>query len=242
MGEFVKAQKFLAKVSDSYFINENENFLLVKFELTNPDRIVFQSGQYVSLRVNAEGERRSYSIVSTPDVNHGFSLLAEIVPNGKGSQYLQSLNPGAEVEIMAPMGRFVVQTGSDKLLLVATGSGIAPIYSMIEDLLINKRDVRPMRLHWGMRDEKHLFWFDNLQRLSEEHKNFVFDVVLSTPSEAWSLCSGHVQDCLGRDFDNEDLIKWGAYICGNPKMVTEVSELLIKMGMPESNVNHEKFS
>lgn len=239
--EFSKAQKYRARVSDTYYLNEGKSYLLVKLELVEPDEIVFQAGQYVSIKVNVAGERRSYSIVSTPDINHGVTLVAEILPNGKGSEYLRGLKPGDEVEILGPLGRFVVDEVTPKLLFVATGSGIAPIYGMIEDRLINKRDMRPMRLHWGMRDESKIFWLDNFQRLSDEHPYFVFDLVLSQPGPEWSLCSGHVQDCLVRDLEKVNIKEWAGHICGNPKMVEQVSELLAKMGMPESQIHHEKF-
>lgn len=241
--EFARAEKFTARVSDCYYLNDNNSFLLVKLELVKPDRIKFVAGQYVSIKVNEAGERRSYSIATTPDVDHGLSLIAEIIPQGKGSEFLTKLQPGDNVELLGPLGRFVVDPGQvePKLLFVATGSGIAPLNSMINDLLFNQRESRPMRLNWGMRDENHLFWFDNYERLTEEHTNFVFDPVLSRASSNWILCSGYVQDCITKDFVNENIRDWGVYVCGNPRMVEEMSELFKKMGLPEEQFHHEKF-
>lgn len=241
--EFAKPQKFNARVSDKYFVSENEKFLYVKFELVLPDRIEFQSGQYVSLKINEQGERRSYSIASTPDDNHGFNILAEIIDGGKGSEFLKALNPGSVVEFLGPLGRFVIpdEESADKLLFVATGSGIVPIYSMINDLLINKHEKRQIRLHWGLRSEPYMFWFDNFERLMEIYPNFVFDPVLSQPGEEWSLCSGHVQDCLERDFTQKRLGDWQGYVCGNPKMVEEVATKLANLGMNPESIKHEKF-
>lgn len=247
--EFAKAQKYTARVSDKYYLTDNEKFLYVKFELVLPDRIGYQAGQYVSIKVNEVGERRSYSIVSTPDDNHGFHLLAEMIPAGKGSEFLKQIKVGEVVEVLAPLGRFVVSLEPEsqrarepELLFVATGSGIAPIYSMINDLLINKGETRQIRLHWGLKNEPNMFWFDNFERLSENHTNFVFDPVLSQPGEEWDLCSGHVQDCLRRDFAKENLADWEGYVCGNPKMVEEVCALLPQLGMKAENVHHEKFT
>jgi NAD(P)H-flavin reductase len=240
--EFAKPEQFKVRVSDTYFVSENEEFLYIKFELVSPDRITFESGQYVSIRVNELGERRSYSIANTPDDTHGFHIVAKIIPGGKGSEYLKSLKNGAEIELLAPLGRFVAQPQlSDKLLFVATGSGIVPIYSIITDLLINKHETKPIRLHWGLRDESHMFWFDNFERLMGIYPNFVFDPVLSRPSQNWSLCSGHVQDCLMRDFGEKKLTEWQGYVCGNPPMVEEVTAQLISLGMPEELVHSEKF-
>ncbi len=196
----------------------------------------------MSIKVNEQGERRSYSIASTPDDNHGFHILAEIIPGGKGSEYLKGLTNGDTVELLGPLGRFVANTDeSNKLLFVATGSGIVPIYSIINDLLVNKHETKQIRLHWGLRDESNMFWFDNFERLMGIYPNFVFDPVLSQPGEEWSLCSGHVQDCLNRDFGEKKLSEWQGYVCGNPEMVEQVSTKLIELGMKEELVHHEKF-
>ena len=245
--EFVKAQKFVARVSDKYFLAENERYLFVKLELVTPDIISFVAGQYVSIKVNEQGMRRSYSVVSSPDDDHGVNLVAAMIPEGLGTGYLRKLKPGDEVEVLGPLGRFVVnetspEVAQSKLLFVATGSGIAPIWSMINDLLINKRESRQVRLHWGMRSEQELFWVDNWERLAEAHQNFVFDIVLSQPSEEWELCNGHVQDCLKRDFVKEGLREWEGYVCGNPEMVDEVTALLPTLGMNPANIYHEKFT
>jgi NAD(P)H-flavin reductase len=244
--EFSSVQKFTARLSDKYFVSDDNKFLYLKFELVLPDRLSFRSGQYVSLKVNEKGERRCYSVVSTPDNNHGFHLLAEIVAEGKGSTYLQNLELGEVIEVLGPLGKFVVPDTSTakNLLFVATGSGIAPVYSMINDLLLNKHDTRQIRLHLGMRSESSTFFFDNLERLMEEHPNFVFDLVLSKPSDEWELCRGHVQDCLKRDFLDKGikLNDWEGFVCGNPTMIKETSELLLGMGMDMKLMHYEKFT
>lgn len=237
----MKPEKYLVRVSDKYFVSENERFLYVKFELVKPDRISYQAGQYVSLQINETGERRCYSIASTPDDNHGFHILAEMIKGGKGSEFFKKIQPGQEIEVLGPLGRFVVQENQNKLLFVATGSGIVPIYAMINDLLINKKETRQMRLHWGMRSEEDLFFVDNLERLAEEHPNFVFDIVLSKPGSEWDLCSGHVQDCLGRDFVG-GLGEWEAYVCGSQERVGDISQKLEELGMKKQDIYHEKFT
>lgn len=253
--EFAKAQVFKTRVADKFCVSPNERYVEIKLELVDPNRIEFVAGQYVSLRVNEQGERRSYSIVNTPDVNHAVTLLAEMVEEGKGTGYLRELKPGDEVDMLGPLGRFVVEddenkstheqnnakTRERKFLFVATGSGIVPIKCMIEDLLINRKEQQPVRLHWGMKSSEDMFWFDNFERLAEEHPNFVFDQVLSRPSEEWSLCTGHVQDCLLRDF-SQGLAGWEAYVCGHPDKVESVSQTLLELGMEEELIFNERFA
>ena len=113
---------------------------------------------------------------------------------------------------------------------------------MINDLLLNKRETRQIRLHWGLKNEANMFWFDNFERLMESYPNFVFDPVLSQPGEDWDLCSGHVQDCLKRDFGSAGLKGWEGYVCGNPTMVEEVSVLLPQLGMDSTLIYREKFT
>ncbi len=241
--------KLTAKLSDRYYLSENERFLLLKFELIEPNEIIFEAGQYVSIKINDKGERRSYSIASTPDNKHGFSLLAEIVPEGQGSTYLKTLLPGDSVEVLGPMGRFIVDKSQEATtrnkLFVATGSGIVPIWSMINDLLINKKVTTPIRLHWGMKKEVDLFWMDNLERLSEAHPNFVYDVVLSRAGDEWDLCRGHVQDCLSRDFDlssGPGLEGWEGYVCGAKEIVLDICAKLEELKMKNEVIYHEKFT
>ena len=240
------AVKYKAIVADKYYISESEKYLLVHLELVNPSRIKFLAGQYVSIGVSEAGDRRSYSIANTPDITHAITLVAEMIPGGLGSEYLKNIQIGHEIEILGPMGRFVIQMNervneqTNNLLFVATGSGIVPIKSMIEDLLIVQKDQRQIRLHWGMRREEDLFWTDNFERLAEEYPNFVFDQVLSRPSESWSLCTGHVQDCLSRDFA-EGMAGWEAYVCGSIEAVSSIEDKLVELKIPRDKIYTEKF-
>ncbi len=251
--KLIKPQVFKARLADKHFLNEGKKFLWLKFELVEPEKIEFRAGQYISLKVSEKGDRRSYSIASTPDMDHAVELVIDVGPGGLGSKFVQDLRLGEEVEFLGPLGKFIVPVdvsevdqdslkGERKFLFVGTGSGIVPLRSMILDLLRNRQETRPIRLHWGLRKEEDVFWLDNFQRLMEEFPNFVLDLVLSQPKEGWGMCWGHVQDCLKRDvIPNEDMSKWEAYLCGNPKMIEEVKELLIKAGMDEGRVYFERF-
>lgn len=234
-----KAQRFKAKVAEHILINEKFQYLDI--ELVEPYRIEFQAGQYVSLDVG--GERRSYSIASPPAMNHAVEFCIDVTPAGKGSNYLKNLRPGDEVNFIGPLGQFVIAEEAkgveEKLLFVATGSGIAPLRSMIVDLLEEKQDRRPMQLHWGLRHVKDMFWEEDFRQRQRYFNNFYFHLTLSKPPEYWPLCSGHVTECvktevkLGSD--------WGVYLCGNRQMVEDVSSLVEKMGVPKEQVHFEKF-
>lgn len=232
-------QQILAKLEDK--VVHNHKFIQYKFELTQPYRMQFLSGQYVSLKVDDVGHRRSYSICSTPDIDHGFELLVDVAPQGLGVQYLESLQFGQEIQLLAPMGVFVMEEdpAEQSVVFIGTGSGIAPLRAMILDQLINKQDARPMVLHWGVRHEKDWFWLLEFEELSDKFPNFSFHPVLSQPeTDQWTLCKGRVTDCL---LNHEHPAAAGYYICGNEKMLADVVALLEKKGINDTHIHHEKF-
>lgn len=239
------AQWFKARVADKQMLASK--FLWTHLELVQPGRIEFMAGQYILMRVpfdSAQGkpgfEMRHYSIASSPNVDHAIELLVDVGPQGSGSKYLQELKPGDGVEFMAPGGRFIITESTEReLWFVATGSGISPIRSMIEDLLVDKKDKRPMWLHWGLRYPEDVFWFSEFAEWAEDYDNFTFDPVLSRPNEAWKFCSGHTSECVAKHHGNFSGV--GAYLCGNKAMIEEVTQKLLEKGVPLERIHREEF-
>ncbi|MEN8253145.1 MAG: FAD-binding oxidoreductase [Patescibacteria group bacterium] len=230
-------QQFTAKLQDK--IDLNDKYVKYSFELIEPNKMEFLAGQYISIKVNENGSRRSYSICSSPKVDHGFELLVDIEPNGVGVSYLQSLNFGDEISFLGPMGIFVVdEKQTDELVFVATGSGIAPFHSMVLDLLQNKGEQRKITLYWGMRYSKQIFWLDEFKELMDNFSQFNFHPVLSKAEPGWTLCHGRVTDCLMvHGFPaNGDY-----YLCGSKAMIEESGEILKKSGISKEKIHFEKF-
>ncbi len=218
----------------------NEKFTHLHFELKNPFRINFKAGQFVSIKVNDDGVRRAYSICSDPDIDHGIEILLDTDPQGIGVKYLQNLKLGEEVSFHGPMGRFVIEDGADEesLVLVGTGSGVAPLHSMVVDQLKNKDDKRPITLYWGLRYAAHLVWQDEFSRWAKTFPNFKFHPTLSKAEKEWSLCRGRVTNCL----QVHDLPpNAGYYLCGGKAMIDDVKKLLIDRGVDPKKIHHEKF-
>ncbi len=232
MGE---AKKFKALVKEKE--NLAGNFWCLKLE---PEKEVsYQSGQYVSMRVNEEDERRSYSIASCAEED-SLDLLIDVTPMGKGSKFVLNLKEGDKVDLLGPIGGFVIKEREEAkgFLLIGTGSGIVPLRAMIYDLLKVKKEKRPIRLQWGMRYKKDLFWVDCFRDFENEFPNFKADIVLSKESN-WDGCTGHVQDCLKKHQNSWK--GWEAFVCGNKKMIEDVKDLLQKKGVDEESIHFEKF-
>ncbi|HAU99485.1 MAG: hypothetical protein UX04_C0005G0052 [Microgenomates group bacterium GW2011_GWF2_45_18] len=231
---------FTASLSEKTQLNDR--FLHVHFELVEPSVLTFRAGQYIILEIPGSEKKNSYSISSSPDLNHAIELLIDLSPSGKGTQYLQSLRIGEKIRFLAPAGHFVVdpeQTVQEQSMqYIATGSGIAPIKSMIVDQLRFQQDERPITLYWGMRYESELFWLDKFQNLQKQFPNFHLHLVLSQAQDGWTLCRGRVTDCLS--FHELD-IAGGFYLCGNGTMIKDVKALLLEKKVEISHIHHEAF-
>lgn len=235
--QFPRPQNYVVRLEERRQLSSK--FVELDFELIEPHRLEFFSGQYVSLLASEHGERRSYSIASRPDIQHGFQLLIDTGPGGPGSQLAQNLPIGSEAQVLAPLGRFVITDQDvDSFVFVATGSGIAPFRSMILDLLQLRQEKRPITLFWGMRYVEDMFWQDEFAELTEAFDNFTFHPVISRPVPEWNLCRGRVTDCLiGHELPENPAF----YICGNQTMIVDVMSLLEKNEIDPSKIHHEKF-
>lgn len=238
-----KPQQFKGRVAEHILLNDKYQY--IDIELVEPHLMEFLAGQYVSIDVGG-GERRSYSIASAPAMNHAIELCVDITPGGKGSSYLKNLKPGDEVRWLGPLGKFVLAPlrqgfaglQEQKLLFVATGSGIAPLRSMVLDLLERRQDKREIWLYWGLRSVKDMFWEEDFRLRRESFANFNYQLLLSQPPENWPLESGHVTRQIKELGLNQD---WGVYLCGNPRMMEEIKQLALETGVPQEQVHFEKF-
>jgi len=239
---FQPPQNYSVKLLEK--IQHNEKFVQLKFELSEPHRMDFLAGQYVSIKVADRGDRRSYSLCSAPAIDHSFELLIDITPQGKGCTFLMGLDYGQAVEALGPMGRFVVAEAAEgtaaetALQFVVTGSGIAPARSMILDQLQTKGDTRPITLYWGMRHEQELFWMQEFEELAQSFPHFRFHPLISRPTDAWTLCRGRVTDCVRT---HEQPPGAGYYLCGNEAMLADMRALLSDQGVPTERVHFESF-
>ncbi|HEX9817939.1 MAG TPA: FAD-binding oxidoreductase [Patescibacteria group bacterium] len=231
-------QQYKARLADKTIYNSK--FERYTFELREPNQLEFAAGQYASFLVSEQGHRRSWSICSSPEVDHGFEILIDPAPMGIGTQFLHKLKLGDEANLLAPMGRFIVEPTDPKqaLAFVATGVGITPFRSMLLDLLQTKKDPRPMTLYWGLRHVEEMIWQDEFQELSENFPNFQFHPVISRATQEWPLCRGRVTDCLNT---HQLPANAGYYLCGSDQMIVDVTNLLLAKNVPPERIYREKF-
>jgi NAD(P)H-flavin reductase len=235
----IKPQLYTALFEEKIVFNEK--YTNYHFELKQPYKMDFKAGQYVSIMIPGENKRRLYSICSNPNIHHGFELLIDLEGEGIGRNYLKSLNFGDKINFFGPLGLFTLDkiNEGEEIILIGTGSGIAPMRSLILDLLQNKKSTQIIKLFWGMRFENDLFWLDELSELEKNYPNFSFQVTISKPSENWNLSRGHVTDFL---ITNQFNANSRFFICGNPDMAKNCKEILLKKEIPLEKIQFERFT
>ena len=232
----IRPQRFKATLSKKEKISSK--VYEVHFALNDPPEITFQVGHTIMIYIE-EGVNRSMSIASTPAVKNELVMCWDVSPMGKGCQWLLSKNVGDSVEFMGPLGVFLYNHESThNAVFVATGTGIAPFYSALNEFLPTGT-MPKTTLYWGLRHEEDLFWNEQLTNLANNNPAFEYKVCLSQPSESWSGRKGHVTSYVMNeetDFANTDF-----YLCGSGKMVTEVVELLTAKNVPKEQIKRELF-
>ena len=115
----------------------NERTKHFEFQLSNGHRFDFRPGQFISLELEPSGKkiRRPYSIASAPRSDNGFDLCLNMLPEGQVSSWLFHLMPGDEISFTGPFGFFNLREPPDSVsAFIATGTGIAPIRAMLQQL------------------------------------------------------------------------------------------------------------
>ncbi|MGC3972969.1 MAG: FAD-binding oxidoreductase [Nitrospira sp.] len=205
----------------------------IELRLLEPASITFKAGQFVSFEVPKEGQprpvTRPYSIASPPEQRERILLVLNHVQGGPGSSYLFSLREGDRTSFKGPAGAFYLRDdGTKDLLFVATGTGIAPMRSMILAQLQRQPD-RPVTLFWGLRSQRDLYWQDELARLAAAHSRLTVVTTLSRPEPGWDGASGRVTTLVEERISS--VRNLAVYLCGGSEMIKDVTARINAKGL-----------
>ncbi len=197
----------------------------------------FEAGQFVLVKI--DDLSRAYSIARGPKKGSCELVLnIEIIPDGRLTPLLDKIEIGEKIDVQGPFGYFTLKSAPEKnLIFIATSVGVAPLRSMIEATLVENPE-RSIQLYFGMRDEEHVFYKEDLEALAEKHANFEFILTLSQPSGDWEGSTGRVTAILPEiQFDsNTDF-----YLCGGKPMIDDVKKILLDKNIPEEQIYFEQF-
>jgi NAD(P)H-flavin reductase len=214
----------------------------VRFEVTDGEPFDFLPGQFVGVEAHFEGRgfRRSpYCILSDPSEAPRFDLLVRAVPDGPLSLYLADLQPGDEVVFRGPTGRSMIPRHPDReLVLLATGTGVAPLISLAGHLL-RAGYPHPISLWWGLRLVEDICLTDELEALATAYEGFRYDITLSQPPENWSGLRGRIGESVPPLLPTLGGKRY--YLVGNGAMLEEMALALSDLGVVQQFIYKEPY-
>lgn len=208
--------------------------MAVFLKLASTEHLQFKAGQYIEFLLK-DGQRRAFSIANAPHIDNMLELHIRHVAGGFFSdQVFNTLAEKAIMRIEAPLGQFYLREETTKpIIMVAGGTGFAPIKGIIEYMLHNniKRDVH---LYWGARTLADLYLAQLPTAWAAENPHIQFIPVLSQPidSDHWQGRTGYVHHAVLTDFAQTGLADYVVYSCGAPAMVETAQAAFIKVGLP----------
>lgn len=211
---------------------------LWELRAARPSGLDFYAGQFVELALPdaARGEWRPYSLACPPGAAE-LRFVVKSIPTGAFSGHIGADWAGRPILLRGPFGDAYLRDGDDEVLLVATGSGIAPVLSILGDAC-EHADRRAFRLFYGARAEGSLAWTAELEAMAGR---IDLDVIpcLTDPSAGWAGYRGRVTPAVQAGV--VDASRMDAYICGNPEMCGAVLRLLEAKGLAESSSFTDEF-
>jgi propane monooxygenase reductase component len=219
----------------------------LELEVHEPADFSFLPGQYVDLWVPGSEAKRSFSMANVPGDGR-IELIIKRYPGGRFSSLLDGgLTEGEELRFTGPYGAFHLRAGDQPLLMVAGGSGMAPILSLLRQMS-NKGTERMVRFFYGARAQHDLFYIDLIEELGAGIPDFGFVPVLSdaNPEDRWEgalpLGLGFVHEIVDQYLRSGEMQVPQVYMCGPPPMIDAMIELLPEHGVDEQQIFHDKFT
>ncbi|MGH3626374.1 MAG: FAD-binding oxidoreductase, partial [Sciscionella sp.] len=193
--------------------------MAVYLKLPAVSRLGFLPGQYVDVLM-ADGHRRSFSLANPPHDGKLLELHVGHVPGGYfTTEVFEKLHEGALLRLQGPLGTFFLREDSTRpILMVAGGTGFAPIKAMLRHIW-ERGGQRRISFYWGARAKRDLYADAWLRKRAAEQPDFSYIPVLSEPhtEDDWTGRSGFVHDAVLAD--HPDLSGFDIYLSGPPPMV-----------------------
>jgi len=209
--------------------------------LESATALYYHAGQFVNLR-SPGGLVRSYSLASLPAEDDFLELHVKRIPGGAMSTWIfDELAEGDELDFQGPIGRcyYVPGTQDQDLLLIANGTGGAPLVGIVRDALHVGHRAR-IRLFHGSRTASGLYLHETFIRLAATHAAFEYVPCVSGPDVPPGFVRGRAHEVALARFS--DLRGWRVFVAGLPALVAEVEATAVRMGAHPSEIRADPFA
>jgi ferredoxin-NADP reductase len=251
---------YTARLTRRLLLSEPAACFHLEFIAEGLEGFDFLPGQFVSfLAVDPQGKQqtRAYSIASAPRGNQ-FDICVNRVEGGFFSNLLCDLEVGQTIEFHGPHGLFVLRAPLTDSILIATGTGIAPMRGFVEYLFPengeDRSQGRKIWLVYGTRRETELYYEDYFEKVAASRPNFFYHKTLSRPQESWTGARGYVQEFVEKIAAEHARLtavdprpvegavyNMHAYICGLNEMVSANRDSLKILGWERKQIVFERY-
>jgi CDP-4-dehydro-6-deoxyglucose reductase len=218
---------------------------VLRLQLPANQNLQYRAGQYVEF-ILRDGARRSYSMANAPHTlgdPPAIELHLRHMPGGKFTDHVFGAMKEREILRMeGPFGSFFLRDSGKPMVLLASGTGFAPIKAIVEQMQADGL-TRPAVLYWGARRRADLYMHDWCVAKAAELPNLRYVPVLSEPTDpdAWDGRTGFVHHAVIEDWP--DLSAHQVYACGAPVMVESAQrDFMARCGLPADEFYADAFT
>jgi benzoate/toluate 1,2-dioxygenase reductase subunit len=210
----------------------------ISVDVPNRGDLAFLPGQYVNIAVPGTDVSRSYSFSNAPHEER-LTFLVKLTPGGAMSTYLeQRAAVGDAISLTGPHGSFFLRETDRPVLLLAGGTGLAPVLSMLRTLSAAESERR-VHLVYGVSTDEDLVALDQIERAAEGLANLTWDHCVSDP-DSTAAKKGYVTSLIGPEHLHDGDV--AVYLCGPPPMVEAVRTHVTGGGIEPTGFYYEKFA
>lgn len=217
------------------------------FTLQLPEWMRHLAGQHYDVRLTAEDgyqTQRSYSIASEPEREGEVDITVERIEDGEVSTYLHDvLVPGDRIEVRGPIGGYFVWEASmtEPLLLIAGGSGVVPLMSMLRHRAAAGAK-NPTALLYSSRNFEDVIYYNELEQLSKAGSGpQIFHTLTRSQPAGWKGYARRIDESMLREVAGPLGRSVQIFICGPTLMVESAANPLVKLGIDSNQIRTERF-
>lgn len=217
------------------------------FTLQLPEWMRHLAGQHYDVRLTAEDgyqTQRSYSIASEPEREGELDITVERIEDGEVSTYLHDvLVPGDRIEVRGPIGGYFVWETSmtEPLLLIAGGSGVVPLMSMLRHRAAAGAK-NPTALLYSSRNFEDVIYYNELEQLSKAGSGpQIFHTLTRSQPAGWKGYARRIDESMLREVAGPLGRSVQIFICGPTLMVESAANALVKLGIDSNQIRTERF-
>ncbi|MBS3134400.1 hypothetical protein J4214_04165 [Candidatus Woesearchaeota archaeon] len=234
----------------SSIFEETPDVRTLRFNLDKP--MDYKPGQFLMIGkdINYNSEikkiKRAFSISTSPTTRNYFEITVKKEKNGLFTPVIFQLNEGDELEVSGPFGMFVYQRELEdkytEIVLIAGGTGIAPLRSILNYVLDNNIKIK-VNLLYSVRTPESIIYKKEIQEIKKKHNNFSSVITVTRPDESneeWEGQKGRITKELINEIVDE-LEKAVFFICGPTQMVEDLIRSLKELNARTDQIKIEKW-